>query len=73
MMNIKFIDLRKTKGIEMQNPIPGTGKGVGLPQKGEGGRDVCKCPKCGTTAKHRRGIPCIQQKCPKCGSTMTGV
>ena len=64
MMEIKYIDLR--------DPEPGTGQGVGLPRKGEGGRDVCKCPVCGSTAPHQRGIPCTQQKCSKCGSFMTG-
>lgn len=63
-MDIKFTDLRE--------PEPGEGQGVGLPRRGEGGRDICRCPKCGATAKHERGIPCTQQKCPKCGSPMTG-
>jgi hypothetical protein len=31
----------------------------------------CKCPKCGYSMPHVRGIPCYQQTCPKCGSRMT--
>jgi hypothetical protein len=31
----------------------------------------CRCPKCGYTMPHTRGLPCYQQTCPKCGSMMT--
>jgi len=30
----------------------------------------CTCPQCGTTARHERGKPCLQQKCPQCGAPM---
>jgi len=31
----------------------------------------CKCPKCGYSMPHVRGLPCYRQTCPKCGSRMT--
>ena len=37
----------------------------------EGPGGTCICPKCKTTATHKIGIPCTQQKCPKCGTKMT--
>jgi hypothetical protein len=36
---------------------------------GAGGN--CVCPKCGKTAPHQRGIPCLQVACPDCGTAMT--
>ena len=35
---------------------------------GKGGE--CICPKCNTTVKHERGVPCHDSKCPECGSKM---
>ncbi len=39
---------------------------------GQGGTEVCTCPKCGHTQPHTRGIPCTQTKCEKCGAVMVG-
>jgi len=64
-MQVEFLDLRNS-------PTPGTGQGAGLPRRGEGGRDICKCPVCGMTVTHERGTPCTKQKCPNCGSAMVG-
>jgi hypothetical protein len=59
---------------------PGTGRGAGQGRGGGQGRmggralgpgGKCVCPKCGATAAHVRGVPCIQVKCPKCGTAMT--
>lgn len=36
------------------------------------GSSVCKCPRCGHSEPHRRGIPCFDLKCPKCGTPMRG-
>lgn len=58
--------------IELTIPEPGTGQGIGLPKKGEGGRDECICPSCGEVMPHTRNLPCNKQKCPNCGSPMTG-
>ena len=44
----------------------GRGRGV------RAGSNVCKCPKCGHTEPHTRGVPCTQTKCPKCGTPMRG-
>lgn len=40
--------------------------GSGLGPGGE-----CVCTKCGATAPHQRGTPCMQMKCSRCGSMMT--
>lgn len=50
----------------------GQGQGVGGPRQGDGGADICKCPKCGETVPHDRGEPCTSIKCPKCGTAMVG-
>lgn len=50
----------------------GEGRGVGGPPQGDGGADVCVCPKCGTTLTHEKGTPCNEMKCPKCGTAMAG-
>lgn len=57
---------------------PGTGRGMGRGggrgrrggfAAGPGG--ACVCPKCGKTAPHQRGVPCVQMTCPACGAAMT--
>ena len=50
----------------------GDGVGVGGDKQGDGGTDVCICPKCKEEIKHNRGIPCNEVKCPKCGTPMVG-
>ena len=56
------------------------GPGVGPPGRGRGRQPggfglgpggFCVCPKCGTKAPHKRGIPCYNHKCPGCGQPMT--
>jgi len=54
----------------------GAGRGMGAGRGRMGGIAAgpggdCVCPKCGATATHQLGIPCIQQKCPKCGAQMS--
>jgi len=51
---------------------PGKGMGVGLPRRGIGGAEQCRCPICGFIQPHPRGMPCNQIKCPKCGNVMVG-
>lgn len=36
----------------------------------EGLEHVCRCPACGATAEHTRGIPCAALTCPRCGQAM---
>ena len=72
LMEVEFKDLRAPQPIEMNEPIPGAGQGVGNPRQGAGGRYQCKCPKCGYIIKHERNLPCTQEKCPKCGASMIG-
>lgn len=57
---------RLLKETQKANPKPGSGQGVGKPRRGEGGRDLCVCPKCKQTYQHVRGTPCNKQVCPKC-------
>ncbi|MBT4033772.1 MAG: ferredoxin [Candidatus Marinimicrobia bacterium] len=35
---------------------------------GSGGN--CHCPKCDYSARHRRGVPCQDEKCPECGAKL---
>ncbi len=51
----------------------GQGQGNSGNRMGMGGVTSCKCPKCGHTEDHERGVPCLQKKCPKCGASMVGV
>jgi hypothetical protein len=61
----------------------GQGQGGGMGQgQGGGGRGrmggpsaggavgTCRCPQCGHTQPHERGVPCTQVKCPQCGTSM---
>jgi NAD-dependent SIR2 family protein deacetylase len=32
--------------------------------------DVCVFPKCEARLRHRRGIPCQEERCPECGAKM---
>ena len=59
----------------------GRGMGGGMGQ-GRGGRGrmggqqaggavgTCRCPNCGHTQPHERGVPCTQVQCPKCKTAM---
>lgn len=48
----------------------GGGRGrMGGPQAG-GATGICRCPNCGHTQAHERGIPCTQVKCPQCGTSL---
>jgi predicted Fe-Mo cluster-binding NifX family protein len=42
---------------------PGSGQGAGA-------QDLCRCPACGASVPHERGIPCFQVNCPQCGKPM---
>jgi hypothetical protein len=47
----------------------GRGRQGGRFAAGAGG--VCRCPACGETIAHQRGMPCFESVCPKCGNKMT--
>lgn len=51
----------------MKNSINYGGNGGG---SGEGPGGKCRCPNCGHTESHQRGVPCNRKNCPKCGSAM---
>ncbi len=52
----------------------GQGMGGGRGRKGGpiagGAVGTCRCPNCGHTQPHERGIPCTQVQCPKCKTSM---
>jgi hypothetical protein len=52
----------------------GLGRGAGRPAggRGYGGSTTCRCPECGYSEPHTRGVPCYNAKCPKCGTRMVG-
>ena len=59
---------------EEEDELKQRGEGVGQGEEpvGDGGADVCACPKCGTESPHEKGMPCNRQECPECGSKMEG-
>jgi predicted Fe-Mo cluster-binding NifX family protein len=50
----------------------GWGQAGGSPGGGQraGAQDLCRCPACGASIPHERGIPCFQMSCPQCGKPM---
>lgn len=52
----------------------GQGMGGGRGRKGGpiagGAVGTCRCPNCGHTQPHERGVPCMQVQCPKCKTSM---
>lgn len=40
--------------------------------RGLGGSSVCRCPNCGYTMPHDRGVPCSAIQCPRCSTPMRG-
>jgi hypothetical protein len=50
----------------------GFGRGRGKPGQGIGGPSYCRCPNCGHSVSHTRGIPCTSMTCPKCSSRLVG-
>lgn len=52
----------------------GQGLGGGRGRKGGpiagGAVGTCRCPDCGHTQPHERGVPCAQVQCPKCKTSM---
>ncbi|MFA5285953.1 MAG: hypothetical protein WAW22_07205 [Smithellaceae bacterium] len=52
----------------------GQGMGGGRGRKGGplagGAVGACRCPNCGHTQPHERGVPCTQVQCPKCKTSM---
>ena len=57
---------------ELANSARGDGKGTGGKAQGDGGADICVCPKCGKEVKHAKGKPCSEMKCSKCGVVLVG-
>ena len=51
----------------------GRGMGVGAPRQGDGGASQCRCPECGKTYPHARGIPCASRTCPICKIPLIGI
>jgi hypothetical protein len=58
---------------QRRDPAGRAGGARGFPWgRGLGGSVVCRCPKCGHTEPHRRGVPCTSFSCPKCGTRLRG-
>jgi ribosomal protein S26 len=45
---------------------------VGRRGRGLGGSPVCRCPGCGHTMPHDKGVPCSEVRCPQCSTFMRG-
>jgi len=57
------------KGLDLLSRVlSGTGRGG----RGLGGSSVCRCPKCGYTMPHTKGVPCSAIECPRCSTPMRG-
>lgn len=52
--------------------MPGQGQGVGMPRRGLGGFDKCRCPNCGLEVEKARNLPCNRMTCPQCGAQLIG-
>jgi len=75
------LDMPGGRGGRGQGGGQGVGGGGGRGQGG-GGRQgqgagpgaapqgLCRCPACGASVPHERGIPCFQVNCPQCGKPM---
>ncbi len=48
----------------------GGGRGRMGGQKAGGAAGVCRCPNCGHSQPHERGVPCTRVQCPKCRMPM---
>lgn len=46
--------------------------GTRRPGRGLGGSEICRCPGCGHTQRHPRGIPCSTLSCSVCGARLQG-
>jgi predicted Fe-Mo cluster-binding NifX family protein len=55
------------QGGQGQGRRPGAGRPGG---QGAGAQNLCRCPACGASLPHERGIPCFQVNCPQCGKPM---
>jgi len=67
----KEIEIEQSEKVELEK-ARGEGIGAGGERQGDGGADICKCPKCGYTIKHEKGTPCQEISCPECGTKMVG-
>ena len=65
-------ELNMTKLLKRYEESSRNGQGKGKNKVGDGGINICVCPKCGYTKKHVKGTPCITSKCPKCGVILIG-
>jgi flagellar biosynthesis GTPase FlhF len=57
---------------DKEDKTRGEGQGVGGPKQGDGGAEICKCPKCGAEYKKEKGKPCSEKTCPKCKIKLEG-
>lgn len=74
VLTMSVEDVKRAYEIEIRKRMgKKTGqRGIGEPPMGEGGTDICICPKCGYEVEHERGTPCVESTCPECGSPLVG-
>ena len=77
LSSIKEADIKKSaeKIIDSINKLGearGDGQGQGGNHQGDGGADMCVCPKCGHEQSHEKGTPCNEIKCSECNTAMIG-
>jgi ribosomal protein S26 len=59
----------KGKGLDLLGRIFSS-RGMG--SRGVGGSSLCRCPNCGYTMPHKKGVPCSAIECPRCSTPMKG-
>ncbi len=68
----KGVESMLTAGVRVLDRLAGIFFSQGRGGRGLGGSSVCRCPKCGYSMPHTKGVPCSAIQCPKCSTPMRG-